>query len=252
MESTTHQIAATPGGRLEGIPASGLPSATICVLMLVCHTIVSAQSASAPPSRQNEVLVRDIVRLAKKIEYKVKDTEEEIKALHTRKNSLHWILELLKNIENNPAEYDNGKELYRIGAMFEDGSADMNLEPDPYEAMVWYRKAAIIHNHVQSQHTLGMLYLLGHEGRGDYVSQVQPNLAEAAMWFKKAAEQGDTESQFNLAVLLATGQGVRKDEDEAEKWLEKAEQGGLKKTRAYFEEAKQDVEDMVRLRSTHP
>jgi len=213
---------------------------SVAALLLACHTcsIVSAQPASPPPSRQNEVLARDIARLAAKIKRNVKAVEEDIEALNTRKASLQWVLEILKDVESNPAEYDNGKSHYRIGSMFEDGSEDMNLESDPFEAVFWYRKAAIIHNHIQSQYTLGMLYLWGNKGQA---SSVHHNRSEAAVWFKKAAEQGDAQSQYLLAVLLAQGEGVKKDEAAAQQWLEKAEQGGLKNAREDFERDKREL-----------
>jgi len=209
-------------------------------LLLACHTcsIVSAQPASAPPSRQAEVLARDVGRLAAKIERNIKTVEEDIEALNARKQSLHWVLEILKEVENNPAEYDNGKALYRIGSLFEDGAEDMNIESDPSEAVLWYRKAAIIHKHIQSQKTLGLLYLWGKKGKA---SSVHHNHSEAAVWIKKAAEQGDAEAQYLLAVLLAQGEGVKRDEAAAEQWLEKAEQGGLKNARSDFEKSKREL-----------
>jgi len=211
---------------------------SVAALLLACHSysIVSAQPASNP--RQAEALARDVSRLTAKIQRNVKAVEEEIEALDTRKASLHWVLEILKDIENNPAEYDNGKALYRIGSMFEEGSEDMNLESDPSEAVFWYRKAAIIHHHVHSQYTLGMLYLWGKEGKA---SGVRHNRSEAAVWFKKAAEQGNAQAQYLLAVLLAQGEGVKKDEAAAEQWLQKAEQGGLKNAREDFERDKREL-----------
>ena len=45
-------------------------------------------------------------------------------------------------------------------------------------------------------------------------------------WYRKAAEQGHTEAQFNLGVCYASGRGVTKNEAEAVKWYRKsADQG---------------------------
>src|SRR2546426_380665 len=41
--------------------------------------------------------------------------------------------------------------------------------------------------------------------------------SEAAKWFRKAAEQNDTEAQFDLGVFYAHGLGVAKDVVEAAK-----------------------------------
>lgn len=40
--------------------------------------------------------------------------------------------------------------------------------------------------------------------------------------FKHAAEDGDVYAQYNLGVMFALGQGVRKDEEVATKWYRKA------------------------------
>ena len=49
---------------------------------------------------------------------------------------------------------------------------------------------------------------------------------EAAKWFRKAAEQGHAESQFDLGLLYTNGEGVDKDHKEAVKWLRKAAKQG--------------------------
>ncbi len=52
------------------------------------------------------------------------------------------------------------------------------------------------------------------------------NYAEAVKWFRKAAEQGDADAQFNLAVCYENGEGVRQDFAEAVKWYCKAAEQG--------------------------
>merc|ERR1712217_306194 len=44
----------------------------------------------------------------------------------------------------------------------------------------------------------------------------------AAAWFVKAAQGGHAQGQVNLALLLLEGRGVKRNEDEAMAWLEKA------------------------------
>ena len=47
-------------------------------------------------------------------------------------------------------------------------------------------------------------------------------------WYRKAAEQGHSQAQFNLGVMLANGRGIAKDEQEAVEWYRKAaEQGNV-------------------------
>jgi TPR repeat protein len=58
---------------------------------------------------------------------------------------------------------------------------------------------------------------------GDGVKQ---DLAEAAKWYRKAAEQGDAWAQNNLGVQYKHGQGVKKDDAAAVKWFRKAADQG--------------------------
>jgi|SRR5579863_4087787 len=46
--------------------------------------------------------------------------------------------------------------------------------------------------------------------------------AQAAGWFRKAAEQGDEIAECNLGLLCASGDGVAQDQAEAVKWWRKA------------------------------
>ena len=71
-----------------------------------------------------------------------------------------------------------------------------------------------------AQFKLGVLH---HSGRG-----VTPqDYGEAAKWFRKAAEQGHSEAQFNLGQMYDQGQGVPQDFGEAAKWFRKAAEQGL-------------------------
>ena len=51
---------------------------------------------------------------------------------------------------------------------------------------------------------------------------VEENIAEGVKWFQKAAEQGKTEAQFNLAIAYADGRGIQQNSVEASKWFQKA------------------------------
>ena len=45
-------------------------------------------------------------------------------------------------------------------------------------------------------------------------------------WYRKAAEQGYADAQYNLGVMYAQGQGVRQDYTQAMQWYrQSAEQG---------------------------
>ncbi len=51
--------------------------------------------------------------------------------------------------------------------------------------------------------------------------------AEAAKWFRKAAELDDSEGQYYFATMAATGRGASKDMDQAVKCFRKAAEQGL-------------------------
>ena len=57
----------------------------------------------------------------------------------------------------------------------------------------------------------------------------QENYAEAARWYRKAAEQGNVAAQYYLGVCYASGQGVPQDYAEAVKWYRKAAEQGYAK-----------------------
>jgi TPR repeat protein len=51
-------------------------------------------------------------------------------------------------------------------------------------------------------------------------------MSEAAKWFRKAADQGHAAAQYWLALLYADGKGVVKDEAQAAEWFRKAAAAG--------------------------
>ena len=55
---------------------------------------------------------------------------------------------------------------------------------------------------------------------------VPQNYAEAAKWYRKAAEQGDALAQLSLGSLYEQGQGVPQNYAEAAKWYRKAAEQG--------------------------
>jgi TPR repeat protein len=56
---------------------------------------------------------------------------------------------------------------------------------------------------------------------------VTKDAVEAVKWYRKAAEQGDTDAQFRIGVSYYDGEGVAKDAVEAVKWYRKAAEQGL-------------------------
>jgi TPR repeat protein len=65
-----------------------------------------------------------------------------------------------------------------------------------------------------AQWMLGSMYQKGQGVVEDY--------AEAARWYRKAADQGDTFAQWMLGTMYENGQGVGQDYAEAAHWYRKA------------------------------
>jgi len=65
-----------------------------------------------------------------------------------------------------------------------------------------------------AQHALGVLYL---RGRG-----VARDTSEAARWFLRAAENGNTAGEVEYAILLFNGDGVARDERLAARYFRRA------------------------------
>jgi len=55
---------------------------------------------------------------------------------------------------------------------------------------------------------------------------VPQDYAEAARWYRKAAEQGDARAQYSLGAMYNMGQGVLRDYAEAARWYRKAAEQG--------------------------
>ena len=51
--------------------------------------------------------------------------------------------------------------------------------------------------------------------------------ARAVVWYRRAAEAGIAEAQFNLAHCLASGRGIPRDDSEAFLWMRRAAVQGL-------------------------
>ena len=71
---------------------------------------------------------------------------------------------------------------------------------------------------VPAQYILGVMYAKG--------GRVPKDEAEAAKWYRKAAEQGDAKAQDQLGDMYAGGEGVASDTAEAAKWYRKAADQG--------------------------
>jgi TPR repeat protein len=60
-----------------------------------------------------------------------------------------------------------------------------------------------------------------------YTGQDIPqDYAQAVQWYRKAAEQGLAQAQYNLGFMYDKGRGVRQDDAQAVAWYRKAAEQG--------------------------
>ena len=77
-----------------------------------------------------------------------------------------------------------------------------------------------------AQYNLGVVY---HEGLG-----IPKDYAEAAAWFRKAADQGTAAAQFSLGASYNFGEGVAQDYEQAAFWYSKAAAQGNADAQCYL------------------
>jgi len=90
----------------------------------------------------------------------------------------------------------------------------------PLQKQIKLTKKAAEHGHLSSQSMLGLWYHHGYQG-------LTQDMKEAVKWYRMAAEQGDYEVQYNLALMYYNGEGIEKNNKEAVKWFRKAAENGL-------------------------
>lgn len=128
-----------------------------------------------------------------------------------------------------------------LGHMYERGQG---VQQDLAEATRWYSNAAE-QGYADAQYNLGLLYDRGYgalskdfvavdngkdlkqgSAASGSVQQVPRDDAQAALWYLKAAQQGQVNAQSNLGLMYAEGRGVPRDYVEAVRWYTRAAEQG--------------------------
>lgn len=112
--------------------------------------------------------------------------------------AVKW-LKLSSDLDFAPAQY-------RLGNFYEKGTG---VDRDIERARTLYQSSASNGN-INAMHNLGVL--LASTGNAEDFSQ-------AAGWFLQAAERGVRDSQVNMAILYARGEGVPRNLSESYKWF---------------------------------
>ena len=113
------------------------------------------------------------------------------------------------------AEAGHPAAQYNVAMMYADGEA---VNVDYQQSVYWFTKSAS-QQFAPSQYRLGELYWFGMGG-------LPADPRAATRLFEAAAEQGDPDACLNLAIVLASGDGLPVDTGRARAMLDCAEAGG--------------------------
>ena len=111
------------------------------------------------------------------------------------------------------------------------------VKQNKLEGETWLRRAAL-GGDGEAAILVANIYVRG-EGN------MPPAFAEAAQWFRLAAEAGNKDAARSLAVMHLTGAGMPRDADEAASWFRKAAEAGDAM-------AQSDLAELMRLGRTNP
>ncbi len=133
-----------------------------------------------------------------------------------------------EGVEANPEEgltwlhkaADTGDDQawYALGVVYLNG---MGVETDVEKAIGYLRHGAEAEN-AECQISLGMIYEAGERIPGG----VKADGAEAAKWYRMAAERDHTEAIWHLAKILGRGIGVEQNDEEALVWFRRGAELG--------------------------
>ncbi len=149
------------------------------------------------------------------------------------------------------AEQGNGYSQVRVGRALKWG---WGVEKDEKGAFEWFEQAAS-NGRLDGQHELAIMYFRGigcrldtsegyrqlriaaqkgHPESQNYLGlcyefgwhKIPVNWSEAAVWYKKAADQNYADAEYNLGSIYEEGKGVDLDEDVALSWYRRGAENG--------------------------
>lgn len=105
------------------------------------------------------------------------------------------------------AKQGNAKACYYLSVKVKDPYC-----PSLEERIKYLEKSAVL-GYANAQRDIGCAYATGQKG-------FKKNQIKAREWYRKAAEQGEPNAQYNLGLMLLNGEGGAKNIHEGIKWLE--------------------------------
>tara|TARA_B100001093_G_scaffold91781_2_gene83909 strand:- start:765 stop:1763 length:999 start_codon:yes stop_codon:yes gene_type:complete len=144
------------------------------------------------------------------------------------KKAIYWISKSTQNA--NVWEHSNiiKENSIILGRMYYHG---YGVRVNYKKAFELYERRAIVDNNPEAQDVLGTMFLNGWGG-------VKKNYRTAYKWFKKGANNGDSNAQFNMGDMYHKGKYVKKNHVKAIRWFEKALEQG-------HEEAKKRLDRII-------
>ena len=130
------------------------------------------------------------------------------------------------------AEQNNARAQFLMCIRYGHG---LGVAEDNEKANIWfkraldnkYRKAVLLAtplSEIVPGTTLDTMKDAGFDNQGDGVEE---DSGKSANWYRKAADSGSKEAQYNLGICYATGNGVERDISQAVIWIRKAAEQGL-------------------------
>jgi len=139
----------------------------------------------------------------KEINGKVSAIEEALNASAKRQSKLmHRLTAIERALNVRTDDREKNPDIQE-----EEADENENVDAATREELLAKYRESANRGEVWGQYNLGVTYNNGDRGASDFV--------QAAFWFRKAADQGHTDSQLFLANLLAGGEGVEPDYPEA-------------------------------------
>ena len=109
------------------------------------------------------------------------------------------------------ADHGHAFSMSRLADAYQDGSEFWGIAKNPDAALKWRRLAAV-GGDTDSQFMLGTAYENGSD----------KDLAQAAYWYRKSAEQDNSDAAFSLAKLFHDGRGIGQNSSRAAYWYWRA------------------------------